>query len=323
MTVLRAVFILCWVLGVLLLAVGCREQKKSENPTEQVARVGSVSISRNEYEALLNLRAHGDTNRFANLDAKEALLDELIRREAILAKAKAAGFDQRPDIQESVKRMIVAKFEAEQTATNSNAPLPSQEEIAAYYQQHIEKFTIPAKAHGAMIFLKVSPLADAPRRTEAMDKADALLAKAKNSSAKEFAKLASENSDDAATRYQGGDIGWIAQGTKSSAAEPETIAALFTLKNEGDVAPLITTKKGVYIVKLLGFTSAGPRPLKEVSDLIGYTIDKEKRAQRDKDFYTAMKSGLDIRINQPLLESIHPKPASVETPAESLMSTAK
>ena len=323
MLVLRAHVIPAWVLGVLLFAAGCREQKKSESSTQEIARVGAVSISRDDYEALLNLRAHGDTNRFARPDAKEALLDELVRREAILARAKAAGFDERPDVKESVKRLIVAKFEAEQRKAEANDAPPSEQEIATYYQDHTNQFAVPARVHGAIIFLKISPLADAPRRAEAMEKAQTLLARAKAASPQEFAQLVAENSEDVATRYQGGDVGWFALGTKGSSLDPEVAEALFALKQEGEVAPLVTTKKGIYIVRLIGSTPAGTRPLKEVADLIAYTITKEKQSRHEQEFYAAMKTGLDIQINRPLLESLRPQPATNGSPSALSVSSAQ
>src|ERR1700744_6541683 len=79
-------------LALLFCAAGC--DKKTPAPANIVAQVGDVPITADALQRLMDMRAAGNTNQFATTAAKTALLDELIRREAILAKAKAAGFDQ-------------------------------------------------------------------------------------------------------------------------------------------------------------------------------------------------------------------------------------
>ncbi len=294
---------------------GCREHNQSPAPPQEIARVGDVSISQDAFQALLNRRARGASNRFATLTAKEALLDELIRREAVFAKAKAAGFDQRPDIQESVRRLIASKFQEEQMKPQSTAePAVSQQEIEQYYQQHSDKYAAPAKARGAIIFLKISPLAGAEKREQLMARAQLLLAEAKAAAPGDFARLVEANSEDQATRYRAGDIGWVSRETKGWELDPAVIESLFTLQKPGDFAPMVPAKRGVYVVKLLDAQPAGPRPLKEVKDAIAYTLRKQKQEQREEDFFAAMKAGLDIRINRPLLESILAPPAPDKTP---------
>jgi peptidyl-prolyl cis-trans isomerase C len=306
-------------LVLLLIAAGCGEQKPPPSPPPapegEIARVGDVSISKDTFETLLNMRARGAPERYATMPAKEALLDELVRREALFAKARAAGFDQRPDIQESVKRLIASKFLEEQTKQQPTFdPSPSKKEIEQYYQQHTDQFASPAKARGAVLFVKISPLADPDKREQLMAKAQSLLDQAKAEAPGDFGRLVAANSEDQATRYQGGDLGWVIREAKSSPLDPAVTEALFALKNPGDFAPLVPARRGVYIVKLLEFQPAGARPLKEVRDAIGYLLRKQKQEQHEQDFYAAMKAGLDIRINRPLLESIQPPPPPDKTP---------
>src|SRR6266498_1090209 len=63
-----------------------------------VAKVGEAIISEAAFRELLQQRARSQPEKLVTLEQKEALLDELIRPEAIYEKARAGGFDQRPDI---------------------------------------------------------------------------------------------------------------------------------------------------------------------------------------------------------------------------------
>jgi hypothetical protein len=299
----------------LLLAVaGCREQNQPTPPANEVAHVGTVSISRGTFEELLNMRSLGASNRLATMPAKEALLDEIVRREAVFAKARAAGFDQRPDIQETVKRLIVSKFQEEQMKGQSALePEVTDYEAEKFYKQHADSYLTGPKFHGAIVFLKISPLADPERRQLVTAKAQALLAEARTATPADFARLVEANSEDQTTRYRSGDMGWISGGPNALGYDRAVFEALSALEKPGDFAPLVSTKKGVYIVKLLESQPAGVRPLNEVKDRIVYTLRKQKLEQREQDFFATMKAGLDIHINRPLLESIHPSPSPPAT----------
>lgn len=304
-------------LFVLIAAAGCQEQKKANlsPPGNEIARVGSAAISREVFDQLLRSRAEGDPDRFATLAAREALLDELIRREATYSKAIAAGFDQRPEIQENIKRLIIGKFQEEQLAGQAagNSAIPTAQ-IEDYYRQHLDQFTVPAAVRGATIFLKIPPEADHETRERLMASAQRILDQAKGAAPSEFSLLVQRNSDDRATRYRGGDTGWVSDQVTGLQLDPAVVKALLALKDTGDVSPLVPTKNGVYIIKLVEKRPADTRPLAQVKELIAYNLTKERQAQREKEFYANMEAGLEISINRPLLESINPPAPTHENP---------
>jgi len=302
--------------GLALFCPGCRPP--TQPPGKELARVGEVSISQEAFEALLQSRAGSTPDRFSTLTAKAALLDEMIDREAALAKARAVGFDQRADIQESVKRLIASKFQDEQRKRLGAAdPSAPEAEIQAYYQQHADQYASPARVRGAVLFLKLSPLAEAERREQLLARAQALLAEARAATPADFARLVEANSEDQATRYRGGDLGWVSREPKAGAFDPAVMEALLALQKPGDFAGPVATKKGVYLVKLIDTRAAGTRPLTEVREAIAFLLRKQKLEQRERDLLASMRAGLDIRINRPALETIHLPSATDQTPPAS------
>ena len=68
----------------------------------------------------------------------------------------------------------------------------------------------------------------------------------------DFAELAQQNSDHSDTRYEGGDLGFLARGETDAEGEPKLDPALeaaaFALK-EGDISPIVQTETAFHILK--------------------------------------------------------------------------
>jgi len=85
----------------------------------------------------------------------------------------------------------------------------------------------------------------------AKERADALLKELQEEGA-DFAGLAQQNSDHSETRYEGGDLGFLARGEMDAEGNPKldpTLeAAAFTLQ-EGEISPIIQTESAFHILK--------------------------------------------------------------------------
>ena len=264
-----------------------------------LATVGGQAILLTDYQAELERRGH----RFSRAAAKEELLEELVNSEAVYLRAKEAGFEQRPDIARQIKQFIVHRFIEEQNKSEA-APV-SDKEIADYYHAHPARFTNPARVHFAVIEFGYSPKATEARKDEVRQRAAAVLAEANLSG---FTALAQHHSEDQATRYRGGDAGWVSR-NENSRWPSTVIEAAFALEAQGELAPVITTSNGCYLVKLLERKEAGRRPLVEVAEAIRYELALKARQSSQDEFYNAVKADLTIEINQALLNSL-PAPSS-------------
>lgn len=306
--------------------MGCREQNHAATPappTSAVAQVGDASISAEAFRQLMQQRAGRDPSRYTNAAQKESLLEELIDREATYAKAKASGFDQRPEIQESVKRLIASRFLEEESAKQAGEPAVAESDLEQYYQEHHAKYAIPEKARGAVIFLRVPPTAGPEKRSEMLTAAQKVLDEARMAdNATAFALVVQNHSEDQATRYRAGDVGWVSRDAKSWGMEPGVVEALFSVEKPGDFAPLVSTDKGIYIVKLIEKQPVSFRPFAELKEEIRYVLMREKQDQREKNLYASLRTGLDIRINRPLLESIKPPAAPADQSPPAVPGTA-
>jgi len=299
------------------LALSCN---RSPSPTQQqgstpiagdiLARVGEQEIRLPDYKAELERRARGRSGSFARTEQREALLQEMVNFESTYLRAKEAGFDQKPEISRQIKAFIVERFIEEQLKGKPESPAVSDAEIADHYRAHASRFALPEKVRFSVIQIGFSPKATEERKSDAMRKAESVLAEARalGDSERGFGMLAQRYSEDQATRYLGGDAGWLARGERGR-WDTAVIDAAFALMSAGDLSPVVQASNGLYLVKLIEKQPAGHRPLEEVAEAIRYQLALEKRHRTQQELNEAMTAGLKIEINRALLETI-PAPAS-------------
>jgi hypothetical protein len=273
-----------------------------------VAKVGNQVISKERLQRELNRRAEIHPNVQDPTEFKRAALKEAIRFEAVYEKALAAGCDRDPQIADTLKRMIVAKYEQDQLGIMPQ-PQVGWDEIEQYYKDHPDQFGTPERLRAALIELKIPSNADPERRRAAVEEMGQIRAAAISSPPPDgtFGVLAQNHSDDQASRYQGGDVGWFTfknLDSRRAGLDPMVIAALSELKAAGDISPIIQAASALYLVKLVERQAASQRPLSEVADGVKYLLGRETaRLQREEIFDHALV-GLVIRTNMALLDSL-------------------
>lgn len=297
------------------LAAACRKEAKvaavSSPDTNVVAIIQGSPITRAAYSQKLRER-FGRSEENPSVTAKEALLEEMIRREAVYSQARAAKYDERPEVAALIRNLVVSRFMEEEMA---EAPTVTRGEIQNYYTRHSAEFATPAAARGAIIFFRASAKMTPEKREELKQRATQILSQAQQTqSESQFARLAQTHSEDQATRYRGGDLGWLTRAECAAAFSDELASVLFKLGETDRFAPLLETAGGFYVLKLRERKESQQRPLAEVEELIRYRLSRERHLEREKEFYARMKQGLDIRINHPLLESISLPPPDQTPP---------
>jgi len=246
-------------------------------------------------------RQHRHDRSNPTTSQKLAALEALIQTDALYAKAKAAGFDRTPEMESRIKNLIATQFkEVHFTSTNSTV---AEQEIEQFYSANKGRYATPLAVRVAVILLETPEHATSEKKRECLERAESVLTEAKAAvTEQQFADVVRRHSVDQATRYRGGEIGWLSRG--GSDVDEKLLQALSGVEKAGDFAPLIPTPRGLFIVKLLERKEAGYKPLSEVQDAIRYQLGRLKAQQAEERFQTSIKQGLDIQINQQLLETI-------------------
>src|SRR5205814_2494414 len=104
------------------------------------------------------------------LPEKSALLEEMISHELALQKATALGLQKISDVQRNYEEMLIGELKDRELVPQVDAAKVSQQEIEAAYTRDIAKYTQPAKARLAIVYMKMDRKASPQQKAEIQTK---------------------------------------------------------------------------------------------------------------------------------------------------------
>lgn len=303
--------------SLIFLGGGCR--KAPVVSTEFVARVGETAISRAEFEAELERRAANGQSVGTAAD-RDAVLEDLIRVETFYARAKAVGFDRDEELLRQFRRSVATRYEADLWSKTPQPGKPNPGEVQSFYANHSGRFTSQEKVRVAVIYRRVSPKAEPATAAREESEMQDIRRQAIEQVGRQvdFGLLAQAHSDDQATRYVGGDCGFVTGDSSKMRWDHTVREAAFALKEVGEISPLVQAPDGFYLLKLIERKPAETAPLEAVRDRIEGHLFAEELKRARKEFEDSQKQGLEIVVNRSVLESIEP-PRAVARSNEALV----
>lgn len=126
----------------------------------------------------------------------------------------------------------------------------------------------------------------------AKQRAEQIFQKAK--SGEDFIKLSAENSDDAQTKFNGGDLGWFTKGAMVKEFEDAVLNA-----PAGDIIGPIKTQYGFHIVKVKGRSNKEFKIADLKKTVVASNKTKDAARKRAEDFaFVSRKGGFDAEANK-------------------------
>lgn len=145
-------------------------------------------------------------------------------------------------------------------------------EVEKFYQEHIDRFTEPAKVRLAEILF----LTEGKNRAEVRAKAESVLDRLEKG--EPFDQLAKEYSE-GPTASKGGEIGYFNKGTMNAALEE----AAFNV-DVGSHSGIVESDYGFQIIQVLDRTEASVKPLDEVRPQIAEALYQRKAQPEMQEF---------------------------------------
>jgi len=175
-----------------------------------------------------------------------------------------------------LKRQLL-RFRVLNIAVGSRVNI-SDDEVRSYYDRHMKDGS-NVQVRASHVFIAIPEGADAGVVAEKQALAQKILERA--NAGEDFAKLAREASDDAATRADGGDLGYFGKDMLPKAIEE----LVFSMK-VGEIRGPIRADRGFHVIKLVDRKLKDPKPFDEVKDDIRMQL-RQKDMERQTKIYLA------------------------------------
>lgn len=285
-------------------------------PDDIVAQVGESRITADQFTEYMKLRSSSSNS----MEIKRQLLDELIEREAQIARARELGYDKDPEVIRAVENALIARLREQQLNQSLAKVDVTEEEIRQFYQNNLSKYSTPAQKRVAIIRFNLPADASDEQISRVTERASHIhdLALTQPASVSGFGALAAKYSYDQRSRYVGGDIGWYseeANGLDHSLKEP-----LSELANIGDIAPVVRGNDALYLLKLIDQREQVITPVNVVAGNVRIRLMKQKQKAAEATWmHTVVQQATPTVVNESALSNItvsHPEQVVVARPPE-------
>ncbi|NPU91688.1 MAG: hypothetical protein HPY82_07215 [Gammaproteobacteria bacterium] len=276
-----------------------------------VAKVDDEKITAEELVAEVNRRG---------LPLQETVLqqvlEQMIDRSAAAIKADALELMDEPDFQRAYRTLALETLQTRFQADWDAELTVSETDIKAEYDRDQSRYTRPEQIRVALIEFEAGHERAAQLEQVSTLQAQLQAAHVGDERDQLFQSLAVQHSADRASRYRGGDVGFLQRDETSRWPAPVTNAA-FALTHDGDLSAPVETESAIYLIKLVNRRDAFVEPLQSVRGdirqrLITARFDALKARSKEK-----LREDLKVRLFPAAIAAIGAEkvaPAAIQSP---------
>ena len=258
-----------------------------------LAKIGDKKIMMSDFNRMIS---YYDADKRKALEEnsifKATILQRIVQGKVFSKIAKDNGFDKKPAIREQLDMLqddfLASQYLLAEIIEKINV---TEDEMKLYYKMHGDEFRTPemVRVRHILVIFDKSGSEDLKKKTK--EKAEAILKRVK--AGEDFVKLASEYSDDAASKSKGGDMGFFPKGKMI----PDFEKAAFSLR-PGEVSDVVETQIGFHIIKSEEKKKSVLEPYESIKDKVRDKVFAEfKKARVDEFAEKAMKdAGVELNL---------------------------
>lgn len=250
-----------------------------------LARVGDQVLTEEVF------RAEAIRRSVSSPEAKRVLLDQMVRDLKLMQLALERGYDQDPEIRREYRSMLIGRAKQDFGVGAESDEAIEMRDVQAYYDTHGQEFAVPARVRASMIFVATPAGMSSEARAEKRAKIEEARADIQSTAADTetaFGAIAVQCSEDQATRYAGGDIGYQVEGLANFSDDNAAQEALFALHEVGALSGIVEGRTGFFLFKLIERTGSSVQPIEAVRDRIRVTLRAGRRAEKERGFHAAL-----------------------------------
>lgn len=259
-----------------------------------LARIGDRKIMMSDFNRMIS---YYDADKQKALEQnpifKATILQRIVQAIVLSKMAHDNGFDKRPDIKEQIN-LLSNDFLASQYLTQEivNKIKVTENDMKLYYKTRPDELKTPEMVRARHILIMIDKSASEDAKGKAKEKAESILKRAR--AGEDFAKLASESSNDIVSKAKGGDLGFFPKGRMA----PEFEKAVFSLK-PGEVSGIVETQFGFHIIKVEEKKESILEPYDKIKDKVREKVFNDfKKARVDEFVKKAMEdAGVELNLD--------------------------
>ncbi|MBL9137607.1 MAG: peptidyl-prolyl cis-trans isomerase [Verrucomicrobiales bacterium] len=247
---------------------------------------------------------------------RDEVLETLVRRELLLAEILRTGFDQRPDVRESWQAHLIQRFAEEQRRMIATRPEPTPDELSQYHRTHPERFQSPARTKVAI--LQVRPPASSAGGLR--EKWETRLERIRQQALAlppdigGFGSLARDVSEHRASRFQGGELGWMTSAQLRACVPSEVAEGVDALSEAGPISPWIASSQGYFLARVLERQPAALLPFDSVLERVRYEYSRAQDDEAEEVYFRNLRDSFGVQVNPSVLSRLDPPTSVASTP---------
>lgn len=263
-----------------------------------LAKIGDEKITISNFKRMINYFDAG-TRKMIEQDPqfKAVVLQNIVQRMVISKMARDKGLDKRPHIKEQIELYSIDLLTSEYLKEEVIAKIDvTEDDIKSYYKAHQEEFEAPEMIRVRHILIR-NPMSKSDSiddKNKRKEKAEEVLKKIK--AGEDFAGLASESSEDQASKEKGGDLGLITKGMMV----PELEKVAFSLR-PGEVSDIIETRYGFHIIKVEEKRESFIEPYEKIKDKVKEKLFNDLKKTGVEEFIRKVEKDAGVEIYPELL----------------------
>ncbi|HEX8171278.1 MAG TPA: peptidyl-prolyl cis-trans isomerase [Thermoanaerobaculia bacterium] len=222
--------------------------KPAPTPDEiVVASVNGQTISQAKLDQLWQRMSENMRAQYEKNGGKTAFLESYVRRLLVIQEALKNGFDKQPDVQTELEAARDSALFDLYVRDVIAAPLVTDQEVRAFYDQNPSEFTTPERAHVRHILTSAAnnhnPEGARAKITQVMSELFQAYRANPNGFVDAFAAAARKYSEDTTSAQNGGDLGWVSR----EQLDPRLSEGAFTMKT-GVMSGIIEAADGFHLL---------------------------------------------------------------------------
>ncbi len=228
-----------------------------------------------------------------------AFLQRLVDREALVSAALREGLHRDPEVRRQYENLLIGALRQRRLEPRLAAQTVSEDDVRAWYEANLDRYRTAGSIRVAVLRLQCRPGKEA--EAKATLEAVRVEAAALPPGTQGFGDLAATHSDHQASRYQGGDIGWLRDGKGPSWLPGPVISAAWSLETPGQMSGVLVEGQAVYLVRLIERKEAATRPLAETAPSIRAALQAERHREAEEAFVEEAREAARITVQEAAL----------------------